>query len=111
MGLWDQATGKKIRSFKGPSVRFSSIAFSSDGDQLLAGSAGTLITWDTAALPKVRTLRGSMGTSIRQYSVLTAIKRSASPGTGLSSSGTWQRGNSSTCFEIRKRDWHNRVQP
>jgi WD40 repeat protein/uncharacterized caspase-like protein len=35
IGLWDTATGRKVRTFDGPNARYSSAAFSLDGRQLL----------------------------------------------------------------------------
>jgi WD40 repeat protein len=67
-GLWDTATGKKIRDFPG---RTSSVAFSPDGKQVLMGAAFspdgkqvltvTARLWDAASGKEIRAFAGHTG--------------------------------------------------
>jgi hypothetical protein len=51
--LWDAATGREIRVFKGHENRVTSVAFSPDGARVLTGSAEkTARLWDISAIPK-----------------------------------------------------------
>ncbi|MGC2221365.1 MAG: hypothetical protein WA624_02820 [Methylocella sp.] len=51
--LWDAATGKEIRAFKGHEGKVLSVAFSPDGARVLTGSVdNTARLWDTSAIPE-----------------------------------------------------------
>ncbi len=55
--LWDVATGKKLRTFRGHERRVVSVAFSPDGRTALSGCADdTLKLWDVATGKELRTL-------------------------------------------------------
>ena len=57
--LWDTATGKEIRSFKGHTGWVNSGTFSSDGKYILSASSdNTLKLWDTEKGMEIRTFRG-----------------------------------------------------
>jgi WD40 repeat protein len=50
--LWDTATGKEIRAFKGHESTVTSVAFSPDGARVLTGSEdNTARLWDISAIP------------------------------------------------------------
>ena len=57
--LWDVATGKQIRVFKGHTDRVNSVAYSPDGHTVLTGSYDrTARLWDVATGRELRTLKG-----------------------------------------------------
>jgi WD40 repeat protein len=57
--LWDVATGKEIRSFKGHSNEVKSVAFSPDGRFVLTGSMdGTARMWDASTARQIRSFAG-----------------------------------------------------
>ena len=58
--LWDAATGKEIRAFKGHESWVLSVAFSPDGARVLTGSADhTARLWDAATGKQIRDLQGA----------------------------------------------------
>ncbi|WP_461256169.1 WD40 domain-containing protein [Treponema sp. R80B11-R83G3] len=58
--LWDVASGKEIRTFSGHSDSVLSVAFSSDGKQIISGSEdGTIKLWDVASGRVIRTFSES----------------------------------------------------
>jgi hypothetical protein len=66
--LWDTGTGKKLRTFTFPlehrerDWEVGSVAFSSDGKQILIGSYDkTAVLWDAATGQKLRTFQGHTG--------------------------------------------------
>ncbi len=52
--LWDAATGKEIRAFKGHLATVSSVAFSPDGARVLTGSVPTVRLWEAATGNEIR---------------------------------------------------------
>jgi WD40 repeat protein len=57
--LWDVATGRVVRTFKGHSAAVNSVAFSPDGLSVLSGSDdNTIKLWDRASGRLVRTFEG-----------------------------------------------------
>jgi WD40 repeat protein len=57
--LWDAATGKEIRAFKGHEHWVTSVAFSPDGGRALTGSKdGTVRLWDAATGKELRAFKG-----------------------------------------------------
>ena len=57
IGLWDAATGKELRRFKGHRGDFRSLIFSPDGQSLASGSwGGTLCLWNVATGEELRQL-------------------------------------------------------
>jgi len=56
--LWDTATGKRIAALRGVLLGFHSVAFSPDGERLVAGSVGqeAIKMWDLHSLEEVATL-------------------------------------------------------
>ncbi|MDM8523209.1 DUF1566 domain-containing protein [Desulfococcaceae bacterium HSG8] len=57
--LWETASGKEVRSFKGHSSEILSAAFSSDGRYVLSGSRDkTLNLWAADSGKKIKTFRG-----------------------------------------------------
>jgi WD40 repeat protein len=57
--LWDAATGKEIRAFKGHKESVHSVAFSPDGTRVLTGSMdSTARLWDVATGEELRAFRG-----------------------------------------------------
>lgn len=56
--LWDIATGKEIRAFRGHTYFLQSVAFSPDGKQVLTGSLDrTARLWDVSSGKEIRTFR------------------------------------------------------
>jgi WD40 repeat protein len=57
--LWDVATGREIRTFRGHSRSVDSVAFAPDGHTALSGdSEGTVKLWDVATGREIRTFTG-----------------------------------------------------
>jgi sugar lactone lactonase YvrE len=57
--LWDVATGRELRAFKGHRGSVKSVAFSPDGSKILSGGADeTLKLWDVAAGREIRAFMG-----------------------------------------------------
>jgi WD40 repeat protein len=57
--LWEVATGKEVRQFKGHAHYVSAVAFSADGKTLVSASLdGALRLWEAASGKELRTLRG-----------------------------------------------------
>jgi len=57
--LWDVATGKQIRSFRGHTNRVNSVAYSADGHTVLTGSYdNSARLWDVASGRELRTFTG-----------------------------------------------------
>jgi uncharacterized caspase-like protein len=62
MLLWDVATGREIRTFKGHSDVINSISFSPDGSYIASGSSDkTVVLWDVATGREVRRFAGHIG--------------------------------------------------
>ncbi|MCL2211012.1 MAG: caspase family protein [Treponema sp.] len=60
--LWDVSTGREIRTFN-HSGRVSSLAFSSDGKQILSGSSsGAISLWDISTGHEIKTILGHSNT-------------------------------------------------
>jgi len=57
--LWEIATGREIKIFRGHTDTVSSVAFSPDGRYALSGSTDkTLKLWEIASGKEIRTLSG-----------------------------------------------------
>ena len=57
--LWDAATGKEVRSFKGHSDAVTCVSFNPDGQQIVSGSQdGTVKQWNVASGQEIVTRRG-----------------------------------------------------
>jgi WD40 repeat protein len=57
--LWDVATGRRVRTFRGHAGFILSVAFRPDGKKALTGSEDkTAILWDAATGRKARTFKG-----------------------------------------------------
>jgi WD40 repeat protein len=60
--LWDVASGKEIRQFKGHTGSVLSIAFSPDGKEVLTGGSDTTARlWDVASGKEIRQFKGHRG--------------------------------------------------
>ncbi|HYG16600.1 MAG TPA: caspase family protein [Bacteroidia bacterium] len=55
--LWDAATGKKIRQFKGDNKLISICTYSPDKNTFCYQSGGNLFIWETATLKKIATIQ------------------------------------------------------
>jgi len=61
--LWDVATGKELKSFKGSAKPLESLALSPDGKYVAAGGVdGKVRVWNVASGAEVATLKGHTGT-------------------------------------------------
>ncbi len=57
--LWDVASGKEIRTFRGHDAQISALAFSPDGTQVLTGSLDeTARLWDAQSGKELRSFPG-----------------------------------------------------
>lgn len=60
--LWDAASGKEIRAFKGHTHAVTNVCFSIDARYIYSGSFDTSIKlWDVASGEEIRTFRGHGG--------------------------------------------------
>jgi WD40 repeat protein len=62
VGLWDVASGKEIKTFKGHSDAVTSLAFSRDGKTLATGSRDKLVKlWSTTSYQELVRFKGHLG--------------------------------------------------
>jgi WD40 repeat protein len=86
--LWDLATGKDIRTFKGNSSgdipRIYSVAFAPDGRSALSGAFDTLSLWDVTTGKEIRSFYGA-----RDFSYVQSVAFAPDGRTALS--GSWTK--------------------
>jgi WD40 repeat protein len=56
--VWDASTGVELKVLKGHTKWVNSVAFSSDGMQIVSGSDGSVRVWDASTGVELKELKG-----------------------------------------------------